>query len=57
VLFGLEHHLWLAGMMAGAVYTLLLYTTRRLWPCILAHAITNLMLGAHVLMTGEWRWR
>jgi CAAX prenyl protease-like protein len=56
VLFGLEHHLWLAGIMAGAAYTLLLYTTRRLWPCILAHAITNLMLGAHVLMTGEWRW-
>ena len=56
VLFGLEHHLWLAGMMAGAAYTLLLYTTKRLWPCIIAHAVTNLVLGFHVLLTHEWTW-
>jgi CAAX prenyl protease-like protein len=56
VLFGLEHHLWLAGMMAGAAYNLVLYKTRRLWPCILAHAITNLCLGIHVLVSGEWHW-
>jgi CAAX prenyl protease-like protein len=56
VLFGLEHHLWLAGIMAGVIYNLLLYKTRRLWPCILAHAITNLLLGIHVLVTGEWHW-
>jgi hypothetical protein len=56
VLFGLEHHLWLAGMMAGLAYNLLLYKTRRLWPCVLAHAITNLLLGIHVLATGEWHW-
>jgi CAAX prenyl protease-like protein len=56
VLFGLEHHLWLAGMMAGVIYNLLLYKTGRLWPCILAHAITNLLLGIHVLVTGEWHW-
>lgn len=56
VLFGLEHHLWLAGIMAGMVYNLLLYRTHRLWPCILAHATTNLILGIHVLITKEWRW-
>ena len=56
VLFGLEHHLWLAGMMAGAAYTLLLYGTRRLWPSIIAHAVTNLALGVHVLLTQEWYW-
>lgn len=56
VLFGSEHALWLAGMLAGAVYTLLLYKTRRLWPCVLAHGITNLLLGVHVLMTREWHW-
>ena len=55
-LFGLEHHLWLAGMMAGAAYTLLLYGTRRLWPSIIAHAVTNLALGIHVLLTQEWNW-
>jgi CAAX prenyl protease-like protein len=56
ILFGLEHHLWLAGMLAGVAYALVLYTTHRLWPCILAHAITNLFLGIHVLLTGEWQW-
>ena len=56
ILFGLEHHLWLAGMMAGAIYNGLLYQTRRLWPCVLAHATTNLALGLHVLITQEWQW-
>ena len=56
VLFGLEHNLWLAGRMAGGGYTFLLYRTGRLWPCILAHATTNLVLGIHVLITSEWKW-
>lgn len=56
VLFGLEHNLWLAGMMAGICYSGLLYWTGRLWPCIIAHGITNLVLGIHVLTTGEWHW-
>lgn len=56
VLFGLEHDLWLAGIMAGVAYTGLLYYTKRLWPCIVAHAVTNFALGIHVLVTGEWRW-
>jgi CAAX prenyl protease-like protein len=56
VLFGLEHNLWLAGMMAGICYSGLLYWTGRLWLCIIAHGITNLVLGIHVLTTGEWHW-
>lgn len=56
LLFGLEHHLWLAGMMAGVAYTLVLYKTQRLWPCIVAHAVTNGILGVHVLVTQEWHW-
>ncbi len=56
ILFGLEHQLWLAGMMAGAAYTVVLARTQRLWPCIVAHGTTNLLLGLHVLLTGEWKW-
>lgn len=56
VMFGLEHDLWLAGMVAGMAYTGLLYYTKRLWPSIIAHAVTNFALGVHVLVTGEWRW-
>lgn len=56
ILFGVEHDLWLAGMMAGTVYGLLLTRTRNLWTCVIAHGITNLALGIHVLMTQEWHW-
>lgn len=56
VLFGLEHNLWLAGMMAGVAYNGLYYKTRRLWPCVVAHATTNCILGIHVLATQEWQW-
>jgi len=56
LLFGSEHQLWLAGMLAGLAYTLVLYRTKSLWACILAHGVTNLLLGVHVLATGEWRW-
>ena len=56
VLFGLEHNLWLAGMMAGVAYNCLYYQTRRLWPCVVAHATTNFILGMHVLTTQEWQW-
>ena len=56
VLFGVEHNLWLAGMMAGVAYALLLYRSGNLWTCIWAHAVTNLALGMHVLVRSEWRW-
>lgn len=54
VLFGLEHHLIIAGMAAGAIYTLILYRTRSIAQCVLAHAVTNLSLAGYVLWTGKW---
>ena len=54
VLFGLEHNFFLAGMMAGVAYNLLLYRTRSISQCILAHAVTNLALGIYVIVTGKW---
>lgn len=56
VLFGLEHHYIIAGIMAGAAYSLLLYRTRSLLQCILAHAITNFALGVYVLQTARWEF-
>ncbi len=55
-LFGLEHNMFLAGMMAGAAYTLLLYRTKSIAQCIIAHGITNLALGIYVINTGQWRF-
>jgi CAAX prenyl protease-like protein len=54
VLFGLEHHFILAGMMAGIIYNIILYRTRSLAQCVLAHAVTNLAIAVYVLMTGKW---
>jgi CAAX prenyl protease-like protein len=53
-LFGMEHNFFLAGVMAGVAYNLLLYYTRSLSHCIIAHAVTNLALGIYVINTGKW---
>ncbi|MFQ5652949.1 MAG: CAAX prenyl protease-related protein [bacterium] len=54
VFFGLEHHRWLVGLAAGAIYNGLLYQQKKLWPCVLAHGVTNLALGIYVLCTAQW---
>ncbi len=54
VLFGMEHHFFLAGMLAGAIFSFVLYRTRSLAQCILAHAVANFALAIYVLSTGNW---
>jgi CAAX prenyl protease-like protein len=56
LLFGSEHYLWLAGIMAGIFYNLLLYWSRNIYACIIAHGVTNLLLGIYVLKTGSWHF-
>jgi len=56
LLFGIEHNLWLAGMVAGAAYTLLYMRSGTLWAPILAHAVTNGLLGVWILVTGSWTY-
>ena len=54
LLFGLEHHRWLVGIIAGMVYAGILYRTKNLFVPILSHAITNFLLGLYVLSTHQW---
>ncbi|MBM4164245.1 MAG: CAAX prenyl protease-related protein [Lentisphaerae bacterium] len=54
LVFGIEHDRWLAGMAAGAVYGLLAVRTGDLWAAALAHGLTNLALGAYVLLCGRY---
>jgi hypothetical protein len=54
LLFGFEHHRWLAGILAGAVYAALLYRSKNLFDPILSHAVTNFLLGIYVLSTQNW---
>jgi uncharacterized protein len=54
VLFGIEHDRWLAGIVAGAAYGLLLLRTRDIWAVAAAHGVTNFLLGWYVLATGAY---
>ena len=56
LLFGFEHNLWLAGIVAGAAYSWLYVRYRTLWIPILAHAVTNFLLGIWVVHTGNWSY-
>jgi CAAX prenyl protease-like protein len=56
VLFALEHNQWLAGAIAGAGYSWLYMRTGNLWVPVLAHAVTNGVLGAWILYTGNWQF-
>ncbi len=51
---GLEHHRWLPGIFAGMLYALLLYQRKNLFSPILAHAVTNLLLGIYVIVNQDW---
>lgn len=55
-LFASEHTLLLAGLLAGLVYGALYVYTARLWVPIIAHAVTNGVLGFWVVNTGHWEF-
>ena len=56
VLFGFEHHQWFAGILAGLAYGGLYMRTGNLWMPIVAHGVTNALLGIWVLQTGNWQF-
>lgn len=52
--FMLAHTLWLAAVIAGLAYAWLYRRTGKLWVPVIAHAVTNGVLGAWVVATGNW---
>lgn len=52
--FMLAHTLWLAAIVAGLAYAWLYVRTGRLWVPVIAHAVTNGVLGVWVVATGRW---
>jgi CAAX prenyl protease-like protein len=56
IVFGLEHQLWLAGIVAGAAYGGLYVYCRNLWLPVAAHGVTNAALGTWVVIHHEWRF-
>lgn len=56
LMFATEHNLVLAGLMAGVAYNWLYMRTRNLWVPIVAHAVTNGLLGFWVVNTHNWQF-
>ncbi|MBC7699881.1 CAAX prenyl protease-related protein [Aquabacterium sp.] len=56
VVFMLAHTQWLAAILAGLAYAWLYKRTGSLWAPILAHAVTNGVLGVWVVLYGNWQF-
>lgn len=54
LVFGLEHDRWLAGCLAGMAYGGVVLATGRLRPAIIAHLVTNWLLGIWVVHSGQY---
>jgi len=54
--FTLAHTLWLAAIVAGLAYALLYRKSGKLWTAVIAHAVTNGLLGIWVIWTGRWEF-
>jgi CAAX prenyl protease-like protein len=55
-IFVLAHTLWLAAVVAGLAYAWLYRRSGRLWSAVVAHAVTNALLGIWVVKTGQWQF-
>ena len=54
--FGLSHNEWLAGIICGAAYQWLVIRKNRLGDAMIAHAITNFLLGVYIVWRGAWHF-
>ncbi|MHB0957462.1 MAG: CAAX prenyl protease-related protein [Pirellulaceae bacterium] len=45
---------WIAALLWFSLITLLYARTRSLWDCVVAHAITNGMLGVYIVLSQDW---
>lgn len=52
--FGLEHHRWAAGLAAGVAYGGLMIWRRSIWAPVIAHVVTNLLLGLWVIQQNQY---
>ena len=56
VLFGFEHNQWLVGIIAGVAYSFLYMRQGTLWSAIVAHAVTNGVLGVWIVRSASWTY-
>jgi CAAX prenyl protease-like protein len=56
LIFGLVHYQWIAGILCGLLYQWLVIRKNRLGDAMLAHAITNFLLGVWIYWKGAWQF-
>jgi CAAX prenyl protease-like protein len=56
VIFGFVHFEWLAGILCGMSYQWLVLRKGRLGDAMLAHGITNFLLGLYIVIKGDWHF-
>lgn len=57
LLFASEHGAyWDVGLLTGIAYNWWMIRTKRLGDCIVAHAVTNAVLSAYVVLAGKWEY-
>jgi exosortase E/protease (VPEID-CTERM system) len=54
--FGVLHDRWLAGILAGMLYAGAQYRRGQVTDAIVAHAVTNGLLAAYVLIFDQWNF-
>lgn len=54
--FGALHSQWIAGTVAGIAFGLARYRRGKVLDAVLAHAVTNGLLAAYVLLSGQWSY-
>lgn len=52
--FALAHPEWIPALFFAAAMTALVWKTKSIFACIVAHAVTNLSLGIYVVNQGAW---
>lgn len=57
LVFGFVHNQWLAGILCGAIYQWLVIRRGNLGEAIVAHGVTNLLLGCYIVVTqDQWHF-
>jgi len=54
--FGFSHSPsdWIAAVLTGALYNGVAYWSKSLSSCVVAHAVSNLLLGLWIMQTRQW---
>ncbi len=57
LMFASEHGpYWDVGLVTGAIYNLWMVRSKSLADCVLMHGVTNGVLSAYVIMSGQWQY-